>query len=279
MQAEKKHMRSAAIVIWTMGAWLHAGCQPKGGLKLNAGTATTVLKAKDDFECQPASIERRYFCTKDKALLGQETTLLGTIYKVEKVDGACPEPLSEKEHREAILPGLDKQSLSLTNAVTTQVDFALVKRDVTSKVRALAFLTSSLDGNAVASVELTRTTRSVIEDGRLNKAVAEFAERHPTACRLYVTTGYAADYFTARVFTSAKANAGGGVYGVNVGGSYFASDETVKRDYQWALSIVKIDVGVSSNKDVFPKPILVKEPPVTDRATAEVTTFELPPRL
>ncbi len=266
-------MRNAVIMTWAAGAFALAGC-PKGGLQLNPGTSATEQKAKDDFECRPASIERRYFCTKDKTLLGQETTLLGTVYKVEKVGDTCPAPFSAEERREAIVPGLDKQSLSLTNAVTTQVDFALVKRNVTASVKALAFLSSSLEGDAVASVELVRTTRSVTEDGKFNTAVAAFAERHPTACRLYVATGYAADYFTARVFTSAKAKAGGGVYGVNVDGSYFASDETVKRDYQWAMSIVRIDVGDSPDKGT--EPTLTVEPKVTDPATAELHDFTLP---
>jgi len=267
-------MRTAAIVTWAGAALVLAACPPKGGLRLNPGTASTEAEAKADFDCKPASIERRYFCTQDKTLLGQETTLLGTVYKVEKVGATCPAPFSAEEQREAIVPGLDKQALSLTNAVTSQVDFALVKRDVTASVKALAFLTSSLEGDAVASVELVRTTRSVTEDAKFNKAVLEFAERHPSACRLYVATGYAADYFTARVFTSAQAKAGGGVYGVNVGGAYFASDETVKRDYQWALSIVRIDVGDSGNKGVEPE--LIVEPVVTDPATARLPDFALP---
>ncbi len=228
-----------------------AGCGRAGGsgsLNLRSATPATPEKARGDFECKPAASDRRYFCTRDRTLLGQESTLLGTVFKVEPIGDRCPAPFSDDERREPIVPGLDKQALNLTNAVTTQVDFALVKRDVTANVKALAFLESSLERDAVASVELVRTTRAVMEDEKFNRAVSAFAERHPGACRLYVATGYAADAFTARVFTVANAKAGGGVYGVNVGGTYFASDETVKRDYQWALSIVRIDVGESLTK-------------------------------
>ena len=219
-----------------------------GGLQLQAASELSADKAREDFTCKPASTERRFFCTRDKALLGQEATLLGTVYKVEPVGGVCPEPLSAAEQREPIVPGLDKHSLTVSNAVGTQVDLALVKRDVTASVQSLAFLASSMSGEAVASVELLRTTRAVIEDQKFNDAVAQFAMRHPTACRLYVATGYAADYLTARVFTAATAKGGGGVYGVNVGGTYFASDDSVRRDYQWAISITKIDIGTTGNK-------------------------------
>lgn len=269
-------MRQVVFAMLAAGVSL-AACGGKG-LKLQAGTTATAAKAQEDFECSPAAQERRYFCTKDKTLLGQEATLIGTVYKVEPQGDRCPEPFSPEERREPIVPGLDKQALTLSNAVTNQVDFALVKRDVTASVKALAFLESSLERDAVASVELVRTTRAVMEDEKFNRAVTEFARRQPTACRLYVATGYAADYFTARVFTVANAKAGGGVYGVNVGGTYFASDETVKRDYQWALSIVRIDIGESPNKGLPPdgEPEIIIEPKVADPSTALIPEFPLP---
>ncbi len=245
------------------------------GMSLKAGTAATVDKARADFECRPATSDRRYFCTRDRTLLGQESTILGTVFRVDRVGDRCPEPFAKDEHREPIVPGLDKQALNLTNAVTSQIDFALVERDVTASVKALAFLASSLERDAVASVELVRTTRAVLEDARFNQAVTAFAERHPGACRLYVATGYAADAFTARVFTVANARAGGGVYGVNVGGTYFASDETVRRDYQWAMSIVRIDLGESSNKSG--EPTLAIEPRVDVATELAADLFVSPP--
>ncbi len=250
-----------------------AGVGAGGTMSLQPATAATADKAREDFECKPAASDRRYFCTRDRTLLGQETTLLGTVFKVDPIGDRCPAPLSDEERREPIVPGLDKQALNLTNAVTSQVDFALVKRDVTANVKALAFLDSSLERDAVASVELVRTTRAIMEDEKFNQAVSAFAERHPGACRLYVATGYAADAFTARVFTLANARAGGGVYGVNVGGTYFASDETVKRDYQWALSIVRIDVGETVTKGTE---VTVTVEPRLDAATPLAADLFLP---
>ncbi len=260
-----------AIAILLAATPLLAACPRKaGGLQLQSASEISADEARDDFACKPASTERRFFCTRDKALLGQEATLLGTVYKVEPVGGVCPEPLSAAEQREPIVPGLDKHALTVSNAVSTQVDLALVKREVSANVQSLAFLASSLTGEAVASVELLRTTRAVIEDKQFNDAVAMFAMRHPTACRLYVATGYAADYFTARVFTAATAKGGGGVYGVNVGGTYFASDDSIRRDYQWAISITKVDVGTTGNKALVDLVIEPKLQATIDTARVEV---------
>jgi hypothetical protein len=242
---QRRRASASTLALTLAGSAALAGCKP--GLNLGSSSAKTEQQAKEDFECAPAHTDRRFFCTKERSLLGQEETILGTVYKVDKVDGQCPEPGSDAEKREEIVPGLNKQGLTLTNPVATQVDFALVKRNVAASVEALQFLSASLSGEAIASVDLLRNTRRVVEDQAFGDAVSTFARKHPTACRLYVATGYGADYFSARVFTAQKATAGGGVYGVKVSGEYYASDESVMRDFQWAINIVKVDIGTATN--------------------------------
>lgn len=232
-----------------MGLFLHvlltggflAACGP-AGVKLKPGSVETGAVAQRNFECAAPDPQRKFLCLQDRTILGQEASLIGTIYKVSRAaDRTCPTEINEV--REEILPGLDKKSLGITSPATAQIDYSIVDHSVAASVKALSFLEASLSDDAVASIELLRTTRHIEEDQKFREAVASIAAAHPEACRLYVATGYSADSLTARVFKKQTAEGTGGVYGVNVSGKYFASDETIQRSFSWAVSIARIDIG------------------------------------
>lgn len=246
------------VVVLAVGGSCNLGDRPttpsqaaaaEAGVSLNPRSITSADHARA-LECQPSDTKRRFFCTHDRSLLGQESSLLGTTYVVfPTAAGTCPES-TEKELAtlEPVLPGLNKAKLSFSEATSTQVDSMLLEKAIADKISVLAFIGAEMTSDSVASVELLRTTRRLQENEILSAELEAFAARHARACRIYVATAYAADYFTGRVFTQAKAAGGGGVYGLNVAGTYYASTEALHRGFQWAVNIVRVEIKDTDSK-------------------------------
>ena len=215
---------------------ISSGC---GGLSLGPTAPVTADAAATSFDSAAVSSPTPpiTYSSKTPTFLGLEDSELVRVFTAPREGGKCDETKAKP-----VLAGIDRTKLTFTQKVTTTVDSKVVTQEVAANVSALTFLEAQLNAKSVASVEMTQTNQAVVEDAALNTALGVLQEAHKDEC-LWVVVRYAAQYFAAKFFTEDKAEAGGGAFGVNAGGTYFAGGEATTRHYRWFFTIMKVHVG------------------------------------
>jgi hypothetical protein len=120
---------------------------------------------------------------------------------------------------------------------------SVVTRQIAANAAVLSFFSGDLSDDVVAEVVLSDIARQRIPPtSQFQSAVDAYtaSTRFPTGkdvCYVFVVMGYTQKTLLRKYNSKITAKAGGGYSGVNVGGSYYASDKDYKFDPIFGLSI------------------------------------------
>ena len=178
----------------------------------------------------------------DEARIDRLGQTLGTIYVHEKeADGTC-DPSKAK-----LLRG-GRPPVRRGRLLTEPLVRGLIKPEAEADLAFFARLGLEVK-ETVALIELRQTSQA-IEDPGLEAHLRTLAAQADNAGRcLYYVRGVTGWRVSARVFDETTAKSGAGAWGLNVYGTYYASDGSVQSAHSLLLDLVRFELdatGISS---------------------------------
>lgn len=208
---------------------------PSTGLQLAAQRLATVADVEQAFIRE--SVGEVVIVSSNPIHLGRETDMLGSIWRAPKNEQGCDARQAKRTY-----VGLNWSQLKMSPRTEEILSSRIVTKELAGTFSALTYLQASLDAKSVASVELKQFNQSIEHDERLRTEIRSVAMSNRGHC-LWIVHSYAAQYISARIFAEDLAQSAAGVFGINVGGKYYASDNSVHRGFVWAFGLEEIALG------------------------------------
>lgn len=212
-----------------------SGAQPLAGLQLASQRLATQVDVEKAFIRESAG--EVVIVSSNTIHLGRETDMLGSIWRAPKKEQGCDVLQAKRTY-----VGLNWSQLKMSPRAEEVLSSRVIAKEVAGSVSALKYLEASLEGKRVASVEVKQFSQSIVHDDRLRTEIRSVAMSSREHC-MWIVHSYAAQYISARVFAEDLAQAAAGVLGINVGGKYYASDNSVHRGFVWAFGLEEIALG------------------------------------
>lgn len=193
--------------------------------------------------------------------------LLGMVLQIRKINGQCPENLSDPNYQFEFTPfPIQRKVDELSKLASPKLRSSIVvDQKLAANVSFLSYLSAELSNDNFFSLMIFDQAAGVIDqhDADWPACVRQWKQDNqdllndPEICYLFAISGFVQKNIVRKKYNKFKAGAKGGAYGLNIGGELATSTEEYSLDIKFGI-----------------KPIVLKRPSSIN--VAETTLLTLP---
>lgn len=200
--------------------------------------------------------------------------LLGMVLQIRKVNGNCPDNLSDPNYQFEFTPFPIKRTVDELSKLSTPTlrSSIVVDKNLAANVSFLSYLSAELTSENFFSLMIFDQAAGVINQHHSDwpsnvrkwKTDNQDLLNDPEICYLFAISGFVQKNIVRKKYNKFKAGAKGGAYGLNIGGELATSTEEYSLDIKFGV-----------NPIVLKRPSVISEPIVNLVATPTLEEHKL----